>query len=317
MKATGFANDPETLELTALRPRGAVDPRRDRGTLTFVDGPIAGTVLTLRPEDAVVLGRSSHVGARIPADDVSRRHARVAWIDDAYVLEDLDSLTGTFVEGRRVRRRERLAPGSRVHLGSHVSFRFDLHDAREQAIVGGLHEAAMRDALTGAHTRRYLHERLEAELSYAARHGLGVALVMLDLDHFKRVNDTYGHLAGDRVLRAVADELRRSLRPEDLLARYGGEELCLLLRGLSEAEACRIAERVRRDVASLRVPSNRTSIRVTLSAGVATTRERLVPSAAEDLLRRADAAMYRAKELGRDRTCVDREDGIEVVAQRF
>jgi diguanylate cyclase (GGDEF)-like protein len=194
-----------------------------------------------------------------------------------------------------------------------VSFRFDLHDAREQEVLAGLHEAAMRDALTGAYTRRYLVERLEAELSYAARHGLTLALVMLDLDRFKSINDQHGHLAGDEVLRTVAEELRRMLRPEDVLVRYGGEELCLLIRGLDEREACRLAERVREAVSEMEIPWEGSSLRVTLSVGVAASQRSVVPSPPDDLLRRADAAMYRAKALGRDRTCVHTGRSIELV----
>jgi diguanylate cyclase (GGDEF)-like protein len=309
--AASHLSEPRTTEIASLErrtPRGTL--RRDRATLTFVEGPTVGAVCTLQPGRSTVLGRGRRAEVRIPDDAVSRRHARVGWARDAYVLEDLDSLTGTWVDGRRVRGRVRLEPGARVHLGPHVSFRFDLHDAREQEVLAGLHEAAMRDALTGAYTRRYLHERLEAELSYAARHGLALALVMLDLDHFKRINDVHGHLAGDEVLRAVAAELRQVLRPEDVLVRYGGEELCLLVRGLDEGEACRLTERVREAVRRLEIAWEGAVLRVTLSAGVAVTQQGVVPGPPDDLVRRADAAMYRAKHLGRDRTCLHTTGGI-------
>lgn len=274
-----------------------------------MEGPTVGSVYTLDPGGSAVLGRGRDAELRIPDDAVSRRHARVGWVGGSYAIEDLGSLTGTWVEGHRVRGRSKLREGARVYLGPHVSFRFDLHDAREQAVLAGLHEAAMRDALTGAYTRRYLLERLEGELSYAARHDVRLALIMFDVDHFKEINDTYGHLAGDEVLRTVAAELRGMLRPEDVLVRYGGEELCLLVRDVARDEACRLAERVREAVRRVETPWEGSILRVTLSVGVATA-EPGSTSSPQDLVRRADAAMYQAKRSGRDRTCVHAGDHI-------
>ncbi|GAB5549169.1 MAG: GGDEF domain-containing protein [Sandaracinaceae bacterium] len=301
-----------TANLYELIRRGeprAPAPRapKNRATLLFIEGPSAGSVLALGPGESVTLGRGLVAQHRIPEDTLSREHARIFW--DAslpegpgYAIEDLGSTQGTWVDRRRVRRPYPLSAGQRVHLGPHVSFRFDLHDAHEQRIVAGLHDAAMRDALTGAYTRRYFHERLRSELSYARRHDVPVALIMLDLDHFKNVNDSYGHVAGDTVLRVVAAQLKTLLRPEDVLIRYGGEELCVLLRGLDLSNAYLLAERLRRAVKGLRVPYEEGVIRVTVSAGVAAAQDPDEPP--QMLVERADEALYLAKERGRDCVCL-------------
>src|SRR5690606_13421401 len=155
-----------------------------------------------------------------------------------------------------------LPSGARIQLGAKVWLRFDLHDADEQRVLTELYDAAVRDALTGAYTRRYLHERLHAELSYSARHKTPVALLMIDLDLFKEVNDHFGHQAGDAVLRMVVAQLRQTLRSEDVLVRYGGEELCVLLRGLDAPSAHVLAERLRTEVEALRIPANGEEVHV-------------------------------------------------------
>ena len=111
----------------------------------------------------------------------------------------------------------------------------------------------MRDALTRAHNRRYLVERLGSEIAYARRHVTHLALIMFDLDHFKRVNDTHGHLAGDEVLREVAALVSRLIRAEDVFARFGGEEFVVLVRGIEHDNATRFAERMRSAVERLEV----------------------------------------------------------------
>ncbi len=307
---SAFADESPTGDLsTGDSPlaRARTLPLREHGTLTFVEGPLEGAIVTLSPGASVVLGRGGGAQIRIPEDTVSREHARIRWEESGYVIEDLGS-SGTWVNGWKVESWRPLTAGSRIQLGAAVRVRFDLHDAQEQRVLADLYQAAMRDALTGAFTRRYLHERLRAELSYAARHHTPVALLMLDLDHFKRVNDCYGHQAGDMVLRSVVSELRRTLRPEDVLVRYGGEELCVLVRGLGPEESLLLAERLRRAVATLRVPARGDEVRVTVSIGVAITDPEGPAQGVSSLIERADRALYRAKTDGRDRACLEAHD---------
>ena len=159
----------------------------------------------------------------------------------------------------------------------------------------------MTDPLTGVRNRRGFDQLAAREIQRSRRTGERIWLVMLDIDHFKRVNDTYGHAAGDEALRAVGTCCREQLREIDVLARFGGEEFVILLAGADQAEAVAIAERLRRAVATLTVATAAGPLRLTASFGVAP----LQPHAGEDDLEAAialaDAALYEAKRAGRDR----------------
>ncbi len=177
-----------------------------------------------------------------------------------------------------------------------------------------LRSQALQDPLTGLFNRRYLEDRLDREVRRARRRGLPLSLVMLDLDHFKRINDTQGHEAGDRVLQAVAEALETTLRAEDVAARYGGEEFTVLLPATALEEACWVAEKLRGAVGRLRVRyAGLVLPGVTVSAGVAALPEEGEGDAGE-LLRLADAALYDAKEEGRDRLVAARVDPQAAVA---
>ena len=165
-----------------------------------------------------------------------------------------------------------------------------------------LEQLATTDPLTGLLNRRALVERLTTEMERALRYDTSVALLLVDLDHFKRVNDTHGHLAGDGVLRAVAELLREEARSSDLVARYGGEEFIVALPETDDAGAVTLAERMRERVAGhvFRAWEGDEALRVTASIGLATFPAARIESV-EDLFARADAALYRAKAEGRDR----------------
>jgi diguanylate cyclase (GGDEF)-like protein len=162
------------------------------------------------------------------------------------------------------------------------------------------YELATTDSLTGVYNRRTFKELAEPQLSRSRRANLPVSLLMLDLDHFKRVNDTYGHLAGDDVLKSFAVLVRNCLRKEDLLARYGGEEFVVLLPGAAPPAAAILAERIREEVAARPFDANRHLVRVTVSIGVASEAGDTLPSL-EAMLGRADEALYAAKNQGRNR----------------
>ena len=179
-----------------------------------------------------------------------------------------------------------------------VTLAFDLEDARAT-----LDRLARRDALTELFNRRYFHERYELELRRAWRTASPLAVLMIDADHFKALNDTHGHQAGDEVLRQMARVCGAALRPYDLLARYGGEEFVVLLPGLALDAACSVAERIRQAVAGMKcVTAAGALLDTTVSVGVAclVRSEGDLDSEGPALLQRADRAMYRAKEAGRN-----------------
>jgi len=166
-----------------------------------------------------------------------------------------------------------------------------------------LSEISARDSLTGLYNRWYVMEKIDSEMNRALRHGSPMSLLMLDLDHFKRVNDSFGHSVGDEVLKVVGQVLRESCRVYDVPGRYGGEEFCIILPETRVGNTTQVAERIRSRLASTQLPVGGTSITVTASIGVAgmdSVAEGGVVSAAA-LLDRADQALYAAKHLGRNR----------------
>lgn len=165
-----------------------------------------------------------------------------------------------------------------------------------------LEEISITDGLTHVYNRRYFMERLQQETKRVCRYGPPVSLLMIDIDHFKKINDTYGHQAGDTVLSGLAGLIKEKLRETDLLARYGGEEFCLVATGTEQAGALVLAERVRALVEQASFLHDETPIAVTISIGVSTW-EASLKEDHEELIRRADAALYRAKNQGRNRAC--------------
>jgi diguanylate cyclase (GGDEF)-like protein len=276
------------------------DPHADRATLTMLSGP--GTGATFRVESRhTTLGRSPRSSIPMDVDSVSRMHARITREGDGhYVLEDLDSTNGTFLNGRRVHR-ESLRSGDRVQLGGEGVFRFAIVDEMEDTMQRRLYETASRDELTGLLNRRTLFDRLSIELAHAVESGSDLGLLMIDVDHFKRVNDTFGHVAGDQVLRAVALTGSQGLRAGDILARYGGEEFVLVAPGVDGRAATTLAERVRKAIGGVRVEVGGGAIGLTVSIGVARLSECSTWTNAQDLVSLADGRLYEAKRQGRNR----------------
>jgi len=268
-----------------------------RATLVLVAGPTPGQVYSLGAN--TVIGRDPLADIQIEDSAVSRRHARIVMRDGFHVVEDLDSANGTFVGGARVSRYE-MENGERIQLGPRVVLRFALLDEAEEVMHRQLFESSTRDALTGAYNKKYITERLVGEVAYALRHRSSLEVVVLDLDRFKQVNDQYGHLVGDAVLRAVADRVHAVIRNEDVFGRFGGEEFVVISRG---SDAARLAERIRTAVEQLVIPTDRGALRVTLSLGVARLDEIGSQVTASALLEKADLRLLSAKQAGRNRVC--------------
>lgn len=192
-----------------------------------------------------------------------------------------------------------------------LNARLEAQLAENAALQARLREEALRNPLTGLYNRRYLQEALDREVAHAAREGTALAVVMIDVDRFKAVNDKCGHRTGDQVLQALATLLRARTRAEDVVCRYGGEEFAVVLGGLLPTEAARRAEQWRREFAALRHPSEDGDIATTLSAGIAA-----YPrdgASGEAVLHAADRALYAAKRAGRNRV-VERSLGPDVAA---
>ena len=299
---------------TVVEPRARAaavdgdDGRPHTPFLTVLAGGPIGRVFELDREQ-MVIGRSPGCSICLDDDSVSRRHAILRLDPGGGVsLEDVGSTNGTFVNGDRVDHAT-LADGDRLLIGSTVVFKLNLVDSPESRAQRHLWEAAHRDALTGLYNQRAFHGRFAEEFAFARRHRTPLALILLDLDQFKQVNDRHGHGAGDELLQQLAAAVASALRDEDVLCRYGGDELAVIVRQLEHAAAVRLAERVRDTVAATRCPVRDDAgvvhdTRVTVSAGIAT----LDPEAhreCRDLLDAADSRLLQAKRSGRNRVCGD------------
>ena len=247
-----------------------------------------------------MIGRARDADICLPSPALSRRHAEITVGSQNHTLRDLGSTNGTVCDGEKVVDTIVLRHGNRIVLGGVVVLVFSIEDAIERRMRAKLYELATRDPLTNTYNRRYFSERLESEWPWAVRHTRSCALLALDLDHFKKINDTWGHPAGDLVLEEFAKLVLATIRREDVFARVGGEEFFVLCRGTELEQAAALAERLRANVERHKFVWEGNRIPVTVSIGVAASREGGIdtPEALQDV---ADHRLYDAKAAGRNR----------------
>jgi len=281
----------------------------ERAYLIVLSGQNVGEMYKLSGEQ-VTMGRGGSADIRLVDEGISRFHARIRAEGGHMVVEDLESRNGTFLNGERVTAARKLEDGDKIQVGRTTVLKFSFHDQLEESFQRKMFDSALRDGLTRAYNKRYFLDRLAGEIKFAQRHRSPLALMLFDLDHFKRVNDTQGHLAGDRVLAEFAGYVLDSIRNEDVFARYGGEEFAILSRMVGVGDAMRFADRLRRGVENLRIEHNGVIIPVTTSIGVACLPEMVVENANE-MLMAADRALYHAKGTGRNRVVLCKPEMME------
>jgi len=263
-----------------------------RPSLLILEGPREGCVFPLvHPE--MLLGRHEECHIQLMHESVSRRHARVYLCEDSYHVRDLGSRNGVAVNGDVISQ-EKLREGDEIRIGQ-VVLKFSLTSQVEEKFWDRQQKSITLDPLTQIHNRRALETYFNAEWAFAKRHHRPLSLLMLDIDHFKSINDRFGHSVGDDVICSVAKALVESFRHEDFVARYGGEEFVVVLRETKSQDAMELAERARKTIEALTLPTNEN---VTISVGGASISEEL--KSVEWLIKRADAALYEAKEKGRN-----------------
>jgi diguanylate cyclase (GGDEF)-like protein len=247
----------------------------------------------------VEIGRALTNTIVIEADSVSRQHARLYPEGDGHFVEDLGSTNCTLVNGERIEGPRKLEHGDLIKIGG-VVLRFLCGDDLESRYHEEIYRLTIVDGLTQVHNRRYFDDFLEREVARCGRSGAALSLILLDLDRFKEINDGFGHLFGDRLLREVAGLVQAHVRREQLLARLGGDEFALVLPDTGSEGAVAVAERVRERIAaySFLKASDGLDIHLTASVGVATLPD--VAASADELIKAADTAMYRVKEKGKD-----------------
>jgi diguanylate cyclase (GGDEF)-like protein len=248
--------------------------------------------------EQTLIGRSSKADIQIDQESVSRNHASISNTREGVRVCDLGSTNGTFINDELVEGTRTLRNGDLVKIGRTI-FKFIAGGNIEAAYHDEIYRLTTMDGLTQIYNRRYFDEQVDRELSRSRRYERVLSLVLMDIDHFKQVNDTYGHLAGDSVLKQLASTVRTKIRREDVFARYGGEEFAILLPEVSLGGTRQLAEKVRRLVEKQRFEFDKQPIPVTVSVGIAT----LEPQHREaaDLVRAADERLYEAKTSGRNR----------------
>ena len=257
----------ETMEfLNPVQPVHA--PETQSFYLLVLAGPDKGAVFTLAP-GRTTLGRSEKCVIPVTGRGVSREHA-VLTLDRGgrAMLEDLDSTNGVFVDGMLVKKRL-LAAGETIALGPEVQLRLEVSTLGVQDLLQKMYQSATLDPLTNLFNRRTFEERLEEEFTVLTRHKMESCLALVDVDHFKQVNDTWGHHAGDLVLQILASRLKDSVRTGDLVGRWGGEEFILYIRQSGLEGATRLLERLRTEIEAMEVtlPDGQT-LKITISSGV-------------------------------------------------
>ncbi len=277
-------------------------PPGKRAFLLVLSGPQFGEMYELPPDQELVIGRKSDSDILVRDGGISRRHATIAAKGEGARIKDLGSQNGTFVGDTRVTDCT-LASGERIRLGLNTTLKFVYADEVEAEFQRKLSQGAMREPLTGLNNRRYFMERFGAELAAANRHRRALSLLLIDIDHFKRVNDKHGHLAGDEALKMIGNVLQGTVRKEDVLARLGGEEFVVLARETTLAGAHALAERIRKAIERSSISWEGREVALTVSIGVTVSigLTQFEPGRTDrDLLEAADKALYRAKQNGRN-----------------
>ena len=274
---------------------GQAAARPGEACVIVIYGPDLGKRLQLGTAPFEI-GRSAGNDLFLDQESISRHHARIAFDGKQYWVSDLNSTNGTFVNDEPVHEK-RLGDGDQIRVGRSI-LKFMTGENIEVHYHEEIYRLMTVDGLTQAFNRRYFDEALEREFNRSKRYQRALSLIMMDIDHFKQVNDTHGHLAGDGLLRQLAGAVKPRLRAQDIFGRTGGEEFGILLPEIGLEGATTTAEKVRGIVEATPVRFDQQLLRCTVSLGVATLEDDATPS---DLYKRADDRLYEAKQAGRNR----------------
>ncbi|EMI58546.1 diguanylate cyclase [Rhodopirellula sallentina] len=254
--------------------------------------------MLLLEQGSLTIGRDIVCDLILDDVSVSRRHVELVPAGKGYTLHDLGSTNGTLLNGTPINGQQLLRSNDIISIGSFI-FKYLSAGSVESQYYETVYLSLTRDALTGTMNKRYLLESMQREMARSLRRSQTLAVVMMDIDFFKSVNDTHGHLVGDEVLREFGRRLLETCREDDLLARYGGEEFSLLLASTDRDEALEIAERCRSAIAEEPFDTAVGPLAISASFGVACYDGEQAMKPAE-LLKVADERLYEAKHNGRN-----------------
>lgn len=291
-----MSRDSERTRVTRLAEPGPSVTRPGGACIVVIYGPELGKRIELGAANFQI-GRSAKNDLFIDQESISRHHARITFDGRAHWVQDLGSTNGTFLNDDQVTENP-LRDGDQIRIGQTI-LKFMTGENVELAYHEEIYRLMTVDGLTQTFNRRYFDEALERELNRSKRYQRVLSLIAFDIDHFKRVNDTHGHLAGDSLLRQLTATVRARLRREDVFARTGGEEFGILLPEIPLEGARTTAEKVRRIVETMQVKYETIFIPCTVSLGVAATDG--TEASGKELYKRADENLYAAKQGGRNR----------------
>ena len=288
-----------------------------RPALIFLNGDLLAVPIPLE-RDEVILGRAFEADVRINDTKISRQHALITTLFNAatnqttYILKDLISRSGTLLNGQKISE-EVLQNGDKITIGEHI-LRFELLDDIDREYQRQIRRLISHDDLTGLLSSRSFFSELRRESARARREQKTFCVLMMDIDHFKDVNDTHGHLTGSKTLEEIGLIITQNLRVGDVAARFGGEEFAAFLLNADPPQALIAAERIRSEIEKFefsiirqgKIPKTH---KITISIGIAA-----FPNDSKDpieLIEMADSALYCAKREGRNRVCAYQDMNIE------
>lgn len=314
ISGSSMASEEDTLETcVAFIEQKSSMLKQKTAVLTLLSGNEKGLVIEIPSDQQLVIGRSKDADVHIKDATISRKHATIG-VDGtgSVILTDLNSTNGTFVNEKKVTRAV-LNNNDKLRLGDNVYFKFGFADAIDKEYMENLYESAHIDFLTGAHKRDFFWNQFQTELRNSNELNKPLSLMIADIDFFKKINDTYGHPAGDYILRGIVQILSKTIRRGNLVGRYGGEEFIFYLKDTPEDGALIFANRVRDEIEHHPFEFDGKKIQITISIGLTTNFSNgQYNKPAEEMLKEADAFLYKAKQNGRNRV----EGKITTTAQK-
>ena len=301
MAKSEFGDDVEKTTVLGLKDLELLSPDKTPRSayLICINGRAVGKMFKLATQRMVV-GRSPANEILVDDEGISRQHAFVERNALGFVLVDNESTNGVFVNGQRILR-HLMQDGDKVQLGSSAILKFSFQDEVEERAQKQLYESATRDGLTNCYNKKYFADQLKTEFSYYFRHDEPMSLCLFDIDFFKKLNDGFGHQAGDHVLKTMSALVQKALRTEDIFARYGGEEFGIIFKNTDGEKAFLVLERIRRNIEKYEFMDNDRRMPVTISIGISTLEKQNYASP-KALVKAADDYLYQAKGKGRNRT---------------
>ena len=285
----------DSMGHTVLNP-----PKRRRACLVQYSGKNLGKRHILEAKEMVV-GRSPTNAIVINEQSVSRQHARCFLSDQRVEIQDLGSSNGTYINNTKISDRQTLQDGDIIRLGT-ILLKYFAHDNIDNVFHDKIYRMATIDSGTQIFNKKYLLESLESEFKFSSVYGRPLSVIYFDLDFFKKVNDTYGHSAGDYILKEASSVVASIIRKDDIFGRYGGEEFVILLPNTGIRTAYELAERIRNKIQNHSFEYENHKIRQTISMGVSQSQKKMkIP---KDLLDDADKKLYKSKSTGRNKVTI-------------